>query len=147
VNPFVKRSLRRNYRFGTKNKFFLGFDLISPIVSALQCLSASQPSKAAGVMIVSFLLKAINPMGREIALRRGANVLMPILTPTKYREHYQLYEGKPCITDTAAECRRWLRCRDHSVRRPFWMCLVIPARTYATSHDPRPSIPTSAAEL
>lgn len=33
-------------------------------------------------------------MGREVALRRGANVLMPILTPTKYREHYTLYEGE-----------------------------------------------------
>jgi hypothetical protein len=28
-------------------------------------------------------LQAIEPNGREIALRRGANVLMPILTPTK----------------------------------------------------------------
>mmetsp|Transcript_30721 Transcript_30721/g.91052 ORF Transcript_30721/g.91052 Transcript_30721/m.91052 type:complete len:721 (-) Transcript_30721:2123-4285(-) len=56
-------------------------------------------------------LQAIDPMGREIALRRGSNVLMPILTPTKYREHYQLYEGKPCITDTAEECRRCLNAR------------------------------------
>eukprot|EP00775_Hariotina_reticulata_P012305 gene12305-12441_t len=56
-------------------------------------------------------LQAIEPNGREIALRRGCNVLMPILTPTKYREHYQLYEGKPCITDTAEECRRCLNAR------------------------------------
>jgi hypothetical protein len=28
-------------------------------------------------------LQAIDPNGREIALRRGANILMPILTPTK----------------------------------------------------------------
>ena len=51
-------------------------------------------------------LQAIDPNGREVALRRGANVLMPILTPTAYRENYQLYEGKPCITDTADECRK-----------------------------------------
>ncbi|WIA39024.1 hypothetical protein OEZ86_005171 [Tetradesmus obliquus] len=56
-------------------------------------------------------LQAIEPNGREIALRRGCNVLMPILTPTKYREHYQLYEGKPCITDTAEECRKCLNAR------------------------------------
>ncbi|KAG1678881.1 hypothetical protein FOA52_003549 [Chlamydomonas sp. UWO 241] len=56
-------------------------------------------------------LQAIDPMGREIALRRGSNVLMPILTPTKYRINYQLYEGKPCITDTAEECRRCLNAR------------------------------------
>jgi hypothetical protein len=40
------------------------------------------------------LLQAIDAVGREVALRRGANVLMPILTPTKYREHYTLYEGE-----------------------------------------------------
>lgn len=33
------------------------------------------------------------------------------LTPTQYREDYQLYEGKPCITDTADECRRCLGVR------------------------------------
>jgi hypothetical protein len=26
--------------------------------------------------------------------------------PARYRENYQLYEGKPCITDTADECRK-----------------------------------------
>ena len=52
------------------------------------------------------LPQAVDPVGREIALRRGANILMPILTPTKYREHYTLYEGKPCITDTADECQK-----------------------------------------
>jgi hypothetical protein len=29
----------------------------------------------------------------------------------RYREHYQLYEGKPCITDTAEECRKCLNAR------------------------------------
>jgi biotin synthase-like enzyme/GTPase SAR1 family protein len=56
-------------------------------------------------------LQAIDPVGRELALRRGANVLMPILTPTKYREHYTLYEGKPCINDTAEECQKCLNAR------------------------------------
>jgi len=28
--------------------------------------------------------QAIEPNGREVALRRGCNVLMPILTPTKW---------------------------------------------------------------
>ncbi|EFJ50489.1 iron hydrogenase assembly protein [Volvox carteri f. nagariensis] len=60
-------------------------------------------------------MQAIIPTGREIALERGANVVMPILTPTKYREDYQLYEGKPCITDTAVQCRRCLDMRLASV--------------------------------
>lgn len=62
-------------------------------------------------------LQAIEPRGREIALQRGANVVMPILTPTKYREAYQLYEGKPCITDTAAQCQGCLGKRLVSVEK------------------------------
>lgn len=62
-------------------------------------------------------LQAIEPRGREIALCRGANVIMPILTPTKYRTDYQLYEGKPCITDTAAQCQECLGKRLEGVRK------------------------------
>ena len=56
-------------------------------------------------------LQALHPRGRELALRRGANVLMPILTPTEYRADYSLYEGKPCITDTASGCEACLSAR------------------------------------
>ena len=56
-------------------------------------------------------LQAINPAGREIALNSGANMVMPIITPTKYRVNYQLYQGKPCIDDTKEECKRCLTDR------------------------------------
>lgn len=36
--------------------------------------------------------------GREWMLAAGANVLMPNITPLKYREHYLLYPGKDTIT-------------------------------------------------
>ena len=47
---------------------------------------------------------SIDKEGRERALRCGANVLMPNVTPTKYREHYQLYPGKICIKDQPGDC-------------------------------------------
>ena len=47
-------------------------------------------------------LQALHPRGRELALRRGANVLMPILTPTGSRADSSRDEGKPGSTDTAA---------------------------------------------
>ncbi|KAL9658652.1 hypothetical protein ABK040_006188 [Willaertia magna] len=56
-------------------------------------------------------LQAINPAGREIALNSGANMVMPIITPTKYRVDYQLYQGKPCIDDTKEECKQCLTDR------------------------------------
>ena len=40
-------------------------------------------------------MQTLHPEGREKALRIGANVIMPNLTPLKYREGYLLYENKP----------------------------------------------------
>lgn len=49
-------------------------------------------------------LQAIDPMGREKALAFGANVIMPLVTPTEVRRYYQLYDGKPCVNEAAADC-------------------------------------------
>lgn len=40
-------------------------------------------------------LQAIDPKGREKALKIGANVVMPNLTPIAYKGEYKLYENKP----------------------------------------------------
>ncbi len=47
---------------------------------------------------------AIDPKGRNRVLQRGANVFMPNATPMAYREHYQLYPGKPCISESSDDC-------------------------------------------
>jgi len=49
-------------------------------------------------------LQSIVPFGREYGLKAGANVLMPNLTPEKYKSQYLLYENKPCIDEEAYEC-------------------------------------------
>jgi biotin synthase len=56
-------------------------------------------------------LQAIDPMGREQALRVGANVIMPNLTPVKYRQDYLLYENKPCLDEEADACKGCLETR------------------------------------
>lgn len=53
-------------------------------------------------------MQAINPQGREQAIRVGANVIMPNLTPVKYRASYRLYEGKPCLDEDRGMCRQCL---------------------------------------
>jgi biotin synthase len=40
-------------------------------------------------------MQTLHHQGRERALAVGANVIMPNLTPLKYREGYQLYANKP----------------------------------------------------
>jgi len=60
-------------------------------------------------------MQALHPRGREKALQAGANILMPVVTPRKYREYYQLYENKPCIDEKAEDCQGCLKQRVKSV--------------------------------
>jgi biotin synthase len=56
-------------------------------------------------------LQAIDPLGREKAIRIGANVIMPNITPGKYRDEYLLYQDKPCTDENAADCKTCLEVR------------------------------------
>ncbi len=56
-------------------------------------------------------LQAIDPFGREKALQVGANVIMPNITPQEYRLDYDLYDNKPCLSETPRECKRCLSAR------------------------------------
>ncbi len=56
-------------------------------------------------------LGTINPMGREMGLKAGANVVMPNLSPVDYRKLYSLYENKICTGEESAQCRDCLEKR------------------------------------
>lgn len=63
-------------------------------LTRLVCPQTNIPSTTA--------LATINPAeGRASGLRRGANVVMPNLTPPEYRELYQIYPGKAGLHETA----------------------------------------------
>ncbi len=55
--------------------------------------------------------------GRELGLVRGANVVMPNLTPTRYRALYEIYPGKACITENDEACHRCLAGRIQAIGR------------------------------
>ncbi|KYO64607.1 [FeFe] hydrogenase H-cluster radical SAM maturase HydE [Thermovenabulum gondwanense] len=55
--------------------------------------------------------------GREKALMAGANVIMPNVTPLKYREHYTLYPNKICINESALQCNSCIKRRIYSIGR------------------------------
>lgn len=61
----------------------------------------------------STALQAIDSMGREKALTIGANVIMPNITPGKYRDDYKLYENKPCTNQDDADYKKTLEARIH----------------------------------
>lgn len=56
-------------------------------------------------------LGTIHPLGREMGLKAGANVVMPNLSPVSVRKKYELYENKICTGEEAAECRFCLEGR------------------------------------
>ena len=59
-------------------------------------------------------LGTIHPEGREMALKAGANVVMPNLSPVKVREKYSLYDNKICTGEESAQCRKCLEKRIES---------------------------------
>jgi biotin synthase len=75
-------------------------------LSRLVCPRANIPATTA--------LATLNlQSGRELGLMRGANVLMPNLTPPQYRIHYEIYPNKACLLETAGQCGR---CTEDRVR-------------------------------
>jgi biotin synthase len=56
-------------------------------------------------------LGTIDSKGRELGLAAGANVVMPNLSPVKYRKQYALYDNKICTGEEAAECKFCLERR------------------------------------
>jgi biotin synthase len=62
-------------------------------------------------------LQAMYPMGREAGLMNGANIIMPLLTPTQVREKYTLYDGKPCIDEFSSDCYECIQRRIESTGR------------------------------
>ena len=60
-------------------------------------------------------LQALDPDGRELGLQAGANILMPLLTPTSNRSQYKLYDNKPGLEDSALETRQYLTDRVRAI--------------------------------
>lgn len=79
-------------------------------LARLACPEANIPSTTA--------LATINKRnGRELALSRGANVVMPNFTPARYRRLYEIYPGKACVNETAEQCHTCLGARIASLGR------------------------------
>ena len=55
--------------------------------------------------------------GRELGLVRGANVIMPNLTPPRYRVHYEIYPDKACMRETAGACQSCIEARIRGLGR------------------------------
>ncbi len=62
-------------------------------LARIMCPDANIPSTTA--------LAVLNPgAGYELGLMRGANVIMPNITPFRYRSKYEIYPGKACACES-----------------------------------------------
>jgi len=62
-------------------------------------------------------METLNPNGRIIALKSGANVVMPNVTNKKYRAKYEIYPNKICINDEPEKCRDCISGKIQSIGR------------------------------
>lgn len=56
-------------------------------------------------------LGTIDSNGRELGLKAGANVVMPNLSPVRFRKLYSLYDNKICTGEESAQCKVCLENR------------------------------------
>ena len=72
----------------------------------------------------STAMQTLHPLGRETAIEVGANIVMPNLTPVKYRGNYKLYENKPAVNEDAEETKNQLEKRilsiNHTIGYDQW---------------------------
>jgi biotin synthase len=79
-------------------------------LARLLCPDANIPSTTA--------LATLNiTEGRELGLQRGANIVMPNMTPPEYRVYYEIYPAKACIRETSDMCNRCITGRIEKLGR------------------------------
>lgn len=60
-------------------------------------------------------LGTVSPDGRERGIKAGCNVVMPNLSPLRFRKSYELYDNKICTGEESAQCIECLKKRIESV--------------------------------
>ncbi len=106
MGPYIEHQHTPLYQFrGELLPIEQRFDLSLKMIATLRIMMKDINIAAATA------LQAIDPLGREKALKVGANIIMPNITPGKFRNDYALYENKPCVDEDPEECKNCLDVR------------------------------------
>jgi biotin synthase len=106
MGPYIEHNDTPMYAFkgqlpSASNRFEMSLDMVALLRILMPKINIAATTA----------MQTIDPQGREKALYVGANVIMPNLTPVKYRDSYLLYRDKPCIDEEAEECQNCLEAR------------------------------------
>jgi biotin synthase len=106
MGPYIEHADTPLFRFRNELRPIRErFDLSLQMIAVLRLMMKDINIAAATA------LQAIDPLGREKAVKVGANVIMPNITPGMYRNEYALYQNKPCVDEEPEECRECLDVR------------------------------------
>lgn len=98
MGPYIEHAQTPLYQF--KNELW---SINERFIMALKMIAVLRLLMKDINIVASTALQAIDPLGREKAVHVGANVIMPNITPGPYRNHYALYENKPCADQNLSE--------------------------------------------
>lgn len=106
MGPFIEHSETPLYQYrNTLLDIKERFNLTLKMIAILRLMMKDINIAAATA------LQAIDPMGREKAVKIGANIIMPNITPGFYRNDYALYQNKPCVDEEPEQCMGCLDAR------------------------------------
>ena len=110
MGPFIAHDDTPLYQF----KDLIGDDQtrFNMTMKMIACLRLLMPRIN---MVAATANQTLFEKGREEAVMAGANIIMPNLTPTKYREEYMIYPNKACVGDQPQECQGCLAQRMQSI--------------------------------
>ncbi len=80
----------------------------------LRCLALLRLLFPYALLPATTALGTIHPLGRELGLSAGANVIMPNISPGSVRGQYLLYDGKICTDEDGQHCHACLEARVRS---------------------------------
>ncbi len=96
----------------------LGWEIEPDVENSLKVVAMARILMPNALLPVTTSLATLDrEQGRERALRAGANVIMPDVTPVEYRGLYEIYPGKACVSEKAEACRSCLEARLASIGR------------------------------
>jgi biotin synthase len=106
ISPFIPSP---HTPFGNKAKANVDLTLKAMAVARIVLKDVHIPATTA--------LGTLDETGREKGLKVGANVIMPNYTPNPYRQNYQIYPDKKCISDDPLACGACLTLMIESLGR------------------------------
>lgn len=118
MGPYITNPITPLYEEFVKTGYFTADCKINIEEMVYKVIATTRLVNKTAHIPATTALATTNPAhGRELALNRGANVVMPNVTDIKYRKLYEIYPAKACINEQAEDCRACIDRRIRSIGR------------------------------